>query len=139
MDFTLSSYKQLISAVQAQSFFFQTFEEFIQNPKEKVLILRHDVDRLPGNSLKTARMENRLGIRASYYFRTIPQTFKTEIIKEIAGLGHEIGYHYENLSEISKKHPQITQITRIKCLAQRRKGKETVFHKGREFEEERRA
>ena len=98
MDFTLSSYKQLISTVQAQSFFFQTFEEFIQNPKEKVLILRHDVDRLPGNSLKMARMENQLGIRATYYFRIIPKTFNPEIIREIADLGHEIGYHYENLT-----------------------------------------
>ncbi len=104
MDFTLTAYKQLISTLQVQGFFFQTFEGFIQNPEEKVLILRHDVDRLPGNSLKTARMENGLGIRASYYFRTIAQTFKPEIIKEIADLGHEIGYHYENLSEIGKNY-----------------------------------
>ncbi len=85
--------------------FFQTFEEYIQNPKEKVVILRHDVDRKPGNALKTARLEDELGIKATYFFRTIPHTFKPEIIKEIAGMGHEIGYHYENLSD-----PQITQI-----------------------------
>jgi len=50
-----------------------------------------------------ARLENELGIKATYFFRTIPHTFKPEIIKEIAGMGHEIGYHYENLSEISKE------------------------------------
>jgi len=101
MDFTLSAYKQLISTLQSQCYFCQTFEEYIQTPKEKVVILRHDVDRLPGNSLKTALLENELGIRATYFFRTIPQTFKPEIIKEIAYFGHEIGYHYENLSEIN--------------------------------------
>ena len=42
-------------------------------------------------------------IKATYFFRTIPHTFKPETIKEIAGMGHEIGYHYENLSEISKE------------------------------------
>ena len=98
MDFTLFAYKQLLSTLQFQGYFFQTFEEYIQKPKVKVIILRHDVDRLPGNALKTALLENESGIRASYFFRTIPQTFKPEIIKEIAGMGHEIGYHYENLS-----------------------------------------
>jgi hypothetical protein len=49
-----------------------------------------------------AELEAEMGIKASYYFR-IPKTFKPEIIKKIANLGHEIGYHYENLSEISKK------------------------------------
>ena len=53
MDFTLSAYKQLISTLQFQGYSFQTLENFIQHPnKEKVVILRHDVDRLPGNSLK---------------------------------------------------------------------------------------
>jgi len=85
--------------------FFQTFAEYIQNSKEKVVILRHDVDRLPGNSLKTARLEDEMGIRATYFFRAIPQTFKPLIIRKIAEYGHEIGYHYENLSEISKKNP----------------------------------
>jgi len=103
MDFTLSAYKKLISTLQSQGYFFQTFKEYIQNPKEKVVILRYDVDRLPGNSLKTALLENELGIRATYFFRTIAQTFKAQIIKEIAEMGHEVGYHYENLSEISKE------------------------------------
>ncbi len=94
MDFTLTSYKQLISTLQAQGFFFQSFEKFIQNPKDKVLIFRHDVDRLPGNSLKTARMENERGIKGSYYFRMVKESYDEKIIKQIAGMGHEIGYHY---------------------------------------------
>lgn len=98
MDFTLSAYKQLISTLQSKGYFFQTFEEYVKNSKEKVVMLRHDVDRKPGNSLKTALLENGLGIRASYFFRTILQTLKPEIIKKIADLGHEIGYHYENLT-----------------------------------------
>ncbi len=98
MDFTLFAYKHLISTLRSQGFIFQTFEEYIKNSKDKVVILRHDVDRLPGNSLKTALLENKSGIRATYFFRTIPQTFKPEIIKEIAEMGNEIGYHYENLS-----------------------------------------
>ena len=44
MDFTLSAYKQFILTLRSQGYSFQTFEEYIQSPKEKVLILRHDVD-----------------------------------------------------------------------------------------------
>ena len=44
MDFTLFAYKQHISTLQSQGYFCQTFEEYIQNPKVKVVILRHVVD-----------------------------------------------------------------------------------------------
>jgi hypothetical protein len=45
-----------------------------------------------------AKLENDLGIQSSYYFRSVPFVFKPDIIKQIAALGHEIGYHYEDLS-----------------------------------------
>ena len=50
------------------------------------------------NSLATAQIEHSLGVQASYYFRIVPQSNKPEIIKQIAGLDHEIGYHYEDMS-----------------------------------------
>jgi len=46
-----------------------------------------------------ARLEKELGVRATYYFRAKSHVFKPEIIKEISNLGHEIGYHYESLSD----------------------------------------
>jgi len=45
-----------------------------------------------------AKIEYQSGIKASYYFRVIPQSNKPHIIRKIAELGHEIGYHYEDLS-----------------------------------------
>jgi len=46
-----------------------------------------------------AQMENRLGVRATYYFRADARgVFSAAEIAMIAGLGHEIGYHYEDLS-----------------------------------------
>ncbi|MBN2349114.1 MAG: hypothetical protein JXJ22_09770, partial [Bacteroidales bacterium] len=90
MDFTLITYNTLLVSLQKQGFSFQTFESFIQKPKQKCIILRHDVDRLPQNALETAQIENELGITGSYYFRTIPKSFNEYIIKQIAELGHEI-------------------------------------------------
>ncbi len=102
-DFTLTTYKKLLQGLLNSGYSFQTLQEYIQNPKEKVVILRHDVDRLPENALKMAHMENTIGIKTSYFFRTVDQVFDETIIEKIVSLGHEIGYHYENLSEISRK------------------------------------
>ena len=62
------------------------------------MILRHDVDARPENSLATAQIEHSLGVRATYYFRRIKACNRPETIRAIVQLGHEIGYHYEDLS-----------------------------------------
>lgn len=99
MDFTLQIYKRLLEALQSSEYQFQTFEAFLQNPAEgKVIVLRHDVDLKAENSLATAKIENSLGIHATYFFRVVPQSDKPHIIKQIASLGHEIGYHYEDMA-----------------------------------------
>tara|TARA_B110000238_G_scaffold131854_1_gene142223 strand:+ start:1517 stop:2296 length:780 start_codon:yes stop_codon:yes gene_type:complete len=97
MDFTLKNYSLLLKTIMNSAYSVQTFYDFIQNPKEKTIVLRHDVDLLPGNSLSFAKLQNELGIRGSYYFRAVPESWDENIIKEIANLGHEVGYHYETM------------------------------------------
>jgi len=97
MDFTISTYKYLLESLQKKSYTFQTFENFLNNPKDKTIILRHDVDLLPLNSLNFAKIQACLGIKGTYYFRAIPESWDEGIIKEIQNLGHEVGYHYENM------------------------------------------
>lgn len=65
----------------------------------RTVILRHDVDRFPGRALELARIENRQGVRSTYYFRYKRSVFVPEIVREIHALGHEIGYHYEVLAD----------------------------------------
>ncbi len=96
-DFTLDLYTELLRSLQRQNYDFQTLYQFITNPSHKSIIIRHDVDKKPENSLKTAIIENELGIKGSYYFRTKPCSFNSEIILQIKNLGHEIGYHYESM------------------------------------------
>lgn len=98
MDFTLSLYTQLLQSLIKAGYSFQTFEQFLQKPAAKVVVLRHDVDLLAINSLWVAEIEHSLGVTSSYYFRIIPQSNKPDIIRAIASLGHEIGYHYEDLA-----------------------------------------
>lgn len=96
-DFTLQKYKKLIESLKNQGFIFNTFNDFIINDNIESILLRHDVDKLPFNSLAIAQIENTLSIKGSYYFRILPCSFNENIIKQIAELGHEIGYHYETM------------------------------------------
>ena len=101
MDFTLKIYKQLLCSFLEQGYRFITFEQYCKEerkPEDKWVILRHDVDLRPQNSLATAQMEHELGIQASYYFRVVPESNQPEYIKAIAALGHEMGYHYEDMA-----------------------------------------
>ena len=102
-DFSVQCYRQLLESIKNRSYCFKAFHEYIASPiSEKLIVLRHDVDKLPQNSLVIAKLENEIGIKGSYYFRTVPESWDENIIKEISDFGHEIGYHYENLSAMSK-------------------------------------
>jgi len=98
-DFTLKKYEELCKTVISLQYDILTVRKYLESRKTEsnVIVLRHDVDRKVYNALKMARLENGLGICASYYFRKRKHTFKPEVIREIANLGHEIGYHYEVL------------------------------------------
>ncbi|MGA1979757.1 MAG: hypothetical protein ABSG99_04220 [Sedimentisphaerales bacterium] len=100
-DFTLAAYEEYLQVIKSSYENILTFSEyFCAEPKpESFCLIRHDVDRKPGNALRMAKLENGMGIKSTYYFRVKSHTFKPEIIIEIAGLRHEIGYHYESLSD----------------------------------------
>ena len=98
MDFTFKIYKQLLAEMLRNGYEFQTYADFIKSPLKKSIILRHDVDDKPYNSLMFAKIQAELGIKGVYYFRAVSKSWNEFIIKEISLLGHEIGYHYENLS-----------------------------------------
>ena len=98
-DFTLKTYRCLLSAILEAGYAFYTFEDWCDGKaRGRYVILRHDVDLKAENSLATAGIEAEMGIRATYYFRIVPQSNQPAVIKAIAELGHEIGYHYEDLS-----------------------------------------
>src|SRR5690625_4243013 len=96
-DFTLSVYQEFLKAMLEKGYAFQRFQDYISKPGERSVVLRHDVDDRPANSLVFARIQHQLGIQGTYYFRTVPQSFYPSIIREIAAMGHEIGYHYETM------------------------------------------
>jgi hypothetical protein len=110
-DFTITIYKQLLQKLISSAYSFKIFQNVDFHDKHsKLIVLRHDVDLKPENSLITAKIENEIGIKTNYYFRIVKESYNEIIIKKIADMGHEIGYHYEDLSlclgnyEVAIKH-----------------------------------
>ena len=104
-DFSLDIYRTLLETLQTQGYKLIGYADYLkktndQRPmtNDKYVILRHDVDARPANSLKTAQIEHALGAKATYYFRCGKESNNPEIIRSIVKLGHEIGYHYEDMS-----------------------------------------
>ena len=62
---------------------FFTFKDFLNSLLHKQVVLRHDVDLLPENSLRFAKIQSGLGIKGTYFFRAVPESWDENIIKEI--------------------------------------------------------
>ncbi|MCU7521157.1 MAG: hypothetical protein HF312_13135 [Ignavibacteria bacterium] len=95
-DFSLAIFKELLEEI-SKKYIAAPFADYITQKKGNVLILRHDIDAKKENALLTAKIEYELGLKGTYYFRVVPQSFDKKLITQIAELGHEIGYHYEDV------------------------------------------
>jgi hypothetical protein len=69
--------------------------------RHPVLVHRHDID----TDLRTARrmfaLEQKHGVRASYYFRL--STLDFGLMRDIERYGSEAGYHYEEIASYAKR------------------------------------
>ncbi|BAI60839.1 conserved hypothetical protein [Methanocella paludicola SANAE] len=101
LDFTQEKYEDICEAIVRSGYATITFQDYLQAEElpRRFIIVRHDIDRNPRNALDIAAMEHAYGIKATYYFRSVRGVFKPRIIRSIARMGHEIGYHYEVLSD----------------------------------------
>ena len=84
-DFTMGKYEELCLALLDSGYTPLTVYSYLEGQKKKnnkLVVLRHDIDRKPMNALKMAELENELKIQSTYYFR-FPYTFKSDIIKRI--------------------------------------------------------
>lgn len=98
LDFTFETYEEILDAALDAGYAFLPIQEYLRAEElpARFVLLRHDVDRRPGNAVTMARLETHRGIAATYYFRT--STFDPASAQALAGGGHEIGYHYEDLA-----------------------------------------
>jgi hypothetical protein len=103
LDYTGVMYEKLIRTV-SNHFTTYSIQDYFEAHVAGALhgrhmIMRHDVDADTPNALSMAKIDAAYGIRSTFYFRMKPRLFRPKIIQKIKSLGHEIGYHYEVLSD----------------------------------------
>lgn len=98
-DFTLEKYGELVAALLRSYRPVRVIDYFESKPGGRVAILRHDVDKHPERSLAMARLEAEAGVASTYYFRVTEDVLVPDIIRDIEGMGHEIGLHYETMDK----------------------------------------
>jgi len=96
-DFTLYQLEELLTTLKSANVNFITLRDYYISPQTDAVILRHDIDDRKSHALSFAKIQHQLGIRGTYYFRMVKESFDPEIISQIESLGHEIGYHYEDM------------------------------------------
>lgn len=112
LDFSLPKFRQICESISRNYKTITVLEYFQKQCPDNFVVMRHDIDRFPNNALKTAKIEKELGIKSTYYFRSNKGVFHTKIIKQIKEMGHEIGYHYEVLSEANGDQEKAIELFR---------------------------
>lgn len=65
---------------------------------ERVLILRHDVDRYPRSALQMLAIDEQVGVQGSWYFRW--STARPRVVAAVRETGAEVGLHFETLTRM---------------------------------------
>ena len=106
-NFSLQHYVDSLKLATRKGYSFRTMEEFnkqhreLVEKKQKIVVLRHDIDFDPELALAVAQTEEELGIKSTYFIRIhakyySPFSFNTYgVIKKIMKMGHEIGLHFD--------------------------------------------
>jgi len=102
-DFSLEMYDAMCAALCEAGYVALPTGEYLQRAgkglPERMVLLRHDVDSRPRRAVAMARRERGRGLAATYFFRTTRRGFDAEVIRTVADLGHEVGYHYESVAQ----------------------------------------
>lgn len=71
----------------------------IDSLNKPFVIIKHDVEDKPEKALRLSKIEHGFGIKATYYVHSffLCKPRHVAILKDIVGLGHEVGYHYDVL------------------------------------------
>ncbi|WP_337996689.1 hypothetical protein [Oleispirillum naphthae] len=103
-DFTRDEYEKLMAAIAAAGMAGLSVRDYIRlrdagQLPPRFCILRHDVDANPKNAVAMARVDAGFGFSSTFYFRVKPGLCGAAEVGAVGAAGHEIGYHYEVMSD----------------------------------------
>ena len=98
-DFTRANYRRLIRMAK-EKYTFRSYTDFQKD--KRFILMRHDVDFSVHGACKFAQIESEEGISSTYFlllhseFYNLLEREITECVREIIGLGHNIGLHFDS-------------------------------------------
>lgn len=107
MPSRLGNYESLLEQAKALGYVQESVRDFHASllrgeSGRRVLVHRHDIDSDVRTARKMFAIEQRLGVRASYYFRL--STLDFGFMRAIEAYGSEASYHYEEVADFAKRH-----------------------------------
>ncbi|MDD4050614.1 MAG: hypothetical protein PHR28_01780 [candidate division Zixibacteria bacterium] len=108
MLFTYDSYRQLVETITRNGYAIFGIEEILARradetlPESDYVAIRHDIDYFPDRAKAIAEIEAERRIATTYYIRRRFFDSNIDLVRMIAGLGHQVGYHYEEVDTHQK-------------------------------------
>lgn len=100
LAFTFAAYARLCQAIVDSGLRVLTVQDALgQTLSPGDVILRFDVDARPEHALYMARLLHHCELPGTFYWHVVPPgLFRVDLIRAVADLGFEVGYHYATLS-----------------------------------------
>jgi len=124
-NFSFQHYNQILKLAKRQGYKFCFFSKR-PDKKNKRIYMRHDVDFSVERTLRLAKIENKNGIVSTFFIRFNAPFYNLfdpnclKIIKEIIGLGHQIGLHFDekciNPRELTKKNIEKEVVSQLRVF-----------------------
>lgn len=106
MEFTYQSYRNLLDKLHRHGYDIVGYEDWEQY--ERCAVLRHDVDNDLGKAVDLALLEQKVGVKATYFvlitsdFYNVFSKESGDSLKRIMDCGHTIGLHFDEV-----RYPEI--------------------------------
>lgn len=100
-DYSLRSYRDALDAYKTAGYEVTSFRTYLDQPSERHLVLRHDIDNSIEQAVRVARVDAEAGCSSTFFLRVHAQGYNLlslpslRIVQEMEELGHEVQLHLE--------------------------------------------
>lgn len=100
-DYSLRSYRDALDAYKASGYEVTSFRTYLDQPAQRHLVLRHDIDNSIEQAVRVARIDAEAGCSSTFFLRVHAQGYNLlslpslRIVQEMEELGHEVQLHLE--------------------------------------------
>lgn len=100
-DYSLKSYSDTLRAYLDAEYKVTSFQEYLESPAKRHMVLRHDIDNTIEQALRVAHVDAKAGCTSTFFLRVHAQGYNLlslpslRIIQEMEALGHEVQLHLE--------------------------------------------